>query len=200
MDYDQWVVFTFNLSPGSGSLFYERYPGGADEAFHHCLKFFQSPRRIVDRIPRASLVEAFHRIPSIDGYLGLLSYPELELTKRQELLHSQFNFFSQIFSNDDFNHTSFLWWEHLVGASWNGGPSVHDDHFICEQLLDLLERILYIESPICSHSALHGINEIGPFGPPRHDSAILRRFLASDLAQDETLRKYAMQIQAGQAP
>lgn len=93
-----------------------------------------------------------------------------------------------------------MWWERLIGASWNDGPTVQADVEICDYLLLVLQRILTSGSLSCTLSALHGLNEIGPScSNPTESTRIIRTFLQSRATLSPRVRAYALDVISGNA-
>jgi hypothetical protein len=141
---------------------------------------------------------ALDKLPSVDGYLGLLSFPDLSYHLRIELAKAHFKIFRDSFARDSFGSAAFMWWEWLPGAFFENGPPVCRDQAICKQLIATIKQILYLPSEICQKSALHGINEIGPY--IGLDAApIVDEFISSDVQKTDLVREYAYKVIKGQA-
>ena len=198
--FTDWVEFTFGIGryprPLAGA-----YPGSAQNALEHCVRFFENSSEVLSEIPPQNATVALEDMPSIDGYGGLLSWTDLSLADRFTLADSQYELFRNTFSKDPFGSAAFLWWERLIGAEWNDGPTVQQDKVICDRIVQVLTRILDLDAETCVKSALHGLNE---FVPNSNNPDILRvlveRFVASRPTMSTELRSYALKVALGEAP
>jgi hypothetical protein len=197
--FQEWVAFTFGSGSDPAGLASSDYPGPEAEALEHCITFFESADGVLRALDRRAACEGLWRIPGIDGYLGLLTCGSIPLDVRMRAISAHDPLFRTAFKEDDYDGASFMWWEHLGGAQWKNCPVLSDDGFICSAIVDVLEKILYIGTEACAFSALHGINEIGPFAPQPRVWAILDRFLASPGIPTPAVRKYAIEVAAGEA-
>jgi hypothetical protein len=199
LTFAEWVVFTFGSDSQPAGLSSGDYPGPDDEALEHCISFFESPQDVLRTLDRHAACKGLWRLPGIDGYLGLLTCGSIPLDVRMHAISAHDLLFRSAFKEDDYDGASFMWWEHLAGAQWKNCPVISDDAAICSAIVEILEKILYIGTQPCAFSALHGLNEIGPFAPQPRVRAILEEFLASARIPTSGLRKYALDVLSGDA-
>jgi hypothetical protein len=197
--YEIWIRYTFDVAISDSEEPVAPFPGSAEDALNCCLRFFRSPSDVLSKVSRNRACKALRFIPSIDGYGGLLSFKALPESERKELCHAHFDLFNHAFRTDDYDGAAFMWWEYLVGAKWDDGDVVSDDRWICRELLSCLARILTTESEICMRSALHGLNEFGPFADRELAAEIIHEFLRREGIPD-SIRTYANEVLAGNAP
>jgi hypothetical protein len=126
--------------------------------------------------------------------MGLLSYPELDVTSRVELARSHVVLFEKAFFNDDFDGACFMWWEWLIGAVWRDGPVVSADQGICDELIHSIEHILKFDSDICRRSGLHGLNEVGPSATPGLAERVLKDWIDASGDSRPALLQYAQEV------
>ena len=204
MTFESWVNFTFGLA-GPRNLFTPdevpgmQFPFPAAELLEHCSRFFVEAKKIIRNVPRQNVVQAFKVFPSIDGYLGILALPSLPLSSRKHLAELHFPFLRDVFFSEDFDGTGFMWYERLVGAQYDGGPSVQSDAQICEALLSAAEKLIAIASEPCQLIALHSINEICPC-LQIEPGVIVQRLLLSSTLSSPKVRAYALDVSTGNAP
>lgn len=199
--YDKWVRFTFygpeTAEPGPPSC----YPGSASDAATHLMTFFATSKETLSSLPRAVARAGLQCIPSIDGYGGLLSLPELSYEIRIAIADAQFSLFRDTFSADGCDGAAFMWWERLIGARWNDGPSVQEDQRIRMHMFGVIRRILTLESDECVRSGLHGLNE---FNCDDESEEQMRKIVTDLLTSKRTLSaelvKYAALVVLGQVP
>lgn len=201
ISFDQWVQFTFGignyLRPFEGD-----YPGTPRDALDHCIRFFQNSREVLAHVPRAAAISALQDFPSIDGCGGLMSLPTLPEFDRFRLADRQVELFRDTFSADPFGDAAFLWWERLIGASWEDGPAVRSDRQVCDRIVGVLFEILRLESEECIRSALHGLSDFGPNSslPPTRLRERIASAVLSRPGLSPQLRTYAQDVIDGNAP
>lgn len=188
----EWKTFTFGLS-GRPSLEFDPYPGSESELLNHCLTFLLDGQACLSNVPRGRIEQALAQIPSIDGYLGILSLHRLPKRNRAELAASQLIFFRDVFFFDSYGAAAFMWWEWLPGASYADGACIHNDPDMCSRLIEVIEKILYLPSPICQKSALHGLNEIGPYVDYNPRPTVINYLRSFPLISNE-LKQYALDV------
>lgn len=116
VSYSDWVIFTFGLGADQVGL-NTFYPGSAQSALHHCIHFFENSREVLDELPRSKAIEGMRVIPSIDGFGGLMSFPELAWEDRCRLADAQVPLFRDTFAEDPFDGIGFMWWEYCRGRA-----------------------------------------------------------------------------------
>ena len=193
MTFEDWINITF--CPIDNKF----YIGSVDELYDHCLHFMDDPLPVIRRFSRSMLVRVFTVFPSIDGYLGILASNEISFDKRKLLANAHAPFYRKVFYEDDYEGSGFMWWEWLAGASFNNGPDVSSDSCICDVILLSIRDILSFDSAICQLCALHGVNEIGPFGSKPYD-VLVRQIIDRDMLLTNYIKKYADMVISGGAP
>lgn len=200
MDYNKWLEFTFCLRDPTFCLDSPaEFPGSSAEAAEHLRYFFLHAVESAAVVPAEKLKSGLWVIPSIDGYGGLLSSPEVPLGLRQELVDAHLMLYQTLFWSGGFDGAAFMWWEHLIGAEWRGGPPVWRDKKICDCVVMMLGRTLSLESEECQRDALHGLNEFGSSASDGLAESLIKRFLESEEPISSEIRRYAQEVLDGQA-
>lgn len=206
--YDDWLRFTFE-QPATGDKVYEYSIGdrqswwdsdlvaAAPILLAHCTRLFRSPAFLLERYDRKRLSQVLWALPGIDGYLGILNFDPVPWPARAECIASFYDLYRDLFAKDRLDGAGFMWWEHLIGANWQGSPPVMKNPALCILVYEVLERILTLPEEWCQYSALHGISEFLDDSRSGRAQQIVQPYLARtpNLAPD--LRTYALDAQFG---
>lgn len=201
ISFEQWAQFTFGFGAYSRP-FEGEYPGTPPDALDNCIRFFKGSRSVLSHVPRAAAIPALQDFPSIDGYGGLMSLPLLPEADRFRLVEGQFDLFRDAFSKDSFTDVAFLWWERLIGASWEDGPPVQSDTRVCDRIAAVLFEVLGLDSEECVRSALHGLSDFGP-NSSIPSSVVCEKITSMVLSRPRLsprLRAYAEEVIDGDVP
>lgn len=93
-----------------------------------------------------------------------------------------------------------MWWELLIGARWNDGPSVQEDQQIRRHMFCVIRRILTLESDECIRSGLHGLNEFTCDDESEEEMREIIAWLLKSRPLSADLARYAQRVADGQAP
>jgi len=200
ISYSEWVQFTFygpeTAEPGPPQW----YPGSAPDAAAHLMTFFAMSKETLALLPREVACAGLRLIPSIDGYGGLLSWPELSYETRIAIADAHFPLFRDTFSADGYDGAAFMWWEWLIGARWNDGPSVQEDQRIRRHMFAVIRHILTLESDECIRSGVHGLNEFNCYDESEEEMREIIAGLLKSRPLSAELVRYAHRVADGQAP
>ena len=170
--------------------------GTVEDALAHWEQFMRHPRAVVSRFPPVTTHEVLEIMPSIDGYGGLLSLPEISYDDRARAADAQVTLFAECFAHGPFSGPGFMWWERLNGARWNDGPVVSQDRAICDHMLAVLQAVFDIGTEACQLSALHGVNEFAGDTTVGDAASAVRR-LTEGRVLSVSVREYASRVAAG---
>ena len=214
---DEWVAYVFDHPVGEPVSYCmptwywstgaepEEPPPAA--AVQYLIQLFRSPEVSLARFSDAQLDQGFSYLGSGSSYMYALLERDVPWTRRQECIRAMETLFKLLFAkrcsahlshNDEpgaspLNSSCYMWWDSF--PSW-GNPTDTSSVEFDKEILEVVRRILSVDSTACQESALHGLGHWQMYYPKQVESTI-DDYLKRQTHLRVELRNYALNARQG---
>lgn len=215
LTFEQWLTYVFDHPVAeSGQEWYwaddaNWWDGPPTDTLHFLTRAFEHAAELLQRYSDAQLNQGLWFIAdnACSNHMFALLDSGVPWAARQRCVRSIHSLFEQCFARRCTSHLShldepgasllnlvcYMWWDIIPIM---GQPNNPDQLLLDQEILDVMQSTLQLDSIPCQESALHGLGHWQMYYPERV-TGVIDRFLQGNKGLREELRTYAMNAYRG---
>lgn len=211
--FDQWVIHVFDHECSKPEWYFDidsdYWDGTFDLTVEYLTRLFEDPVVCAQGYTDEQINQGFEYLASnaCSTHMFALLAETVPLESRVLCVKSFYDLFEKLFAEkctphlshrvesgaNPLNSVCYMWWDHIPITGRPDKPSRAE---FDAEILDVMERILTLDSIACQESAIHGLGH-WENQYPRQAHAIIDRFLQNHSEIRRELAIYALQARAG---
>ena len=183
--FDEWLRFVFDRPVTKPEWFMNDDYGweiNPESLVRYSTQLFQNPAPLFERYSPEQIEQGFRFIPIVGELADAVWDTDVPLSLRQKCIRSMGNLFESVFMKNSLGDVAFMWWDSL--RPFDDEP----EREMVETILEVLSRIIVMESPVCWCSALHGLGHLNHPGKV----ALINDFLQTHPDVHPDTKNYAL--------